>query len=460
MFAWPAVCIVLFVALPVEAAAIWSLLAGYLLLPSATSVDVGHLPPLDKFSIPAIATFLLCWMKGSQSPRPRGSLLIYCLAFMFVISPIFTSLNNSYELNVGKLSISGFYPLDSLKLAARNVITLMPFFIGMRFLSSEQGRAMLLKALPTAALFYSLPMLFEVRFSPQFHSWVYGFFPHSFIQQYRDGGFRPVVFLGHGLEVALFASMALIAAAVATRAKWRVLTVPAGVVTGYLAVVLVLCKSMGSMVYAAIMVPLVLITKPRTWLRIACGILLVVCTYPLLRSYDIVPVHRVVDAANQVSSARSSSFATRVHNEDMLLAKANERPFFGWGTWARNRVYDPTSGEDISVTDGFWIIEYGMFGWFGYLALFGLFTVSVFRALGAVRGGVTEANIVLGGLALLLAVNVADLIPNAELLPLTFLMAGTIAGCFHARSTRKTAAYRAGGTVPGVSLRQVPVGKG
>ena len=429
--------VILFIMLPVEAAAIWSLLGGYLLLPSATRVDVALLPPLDKFSIPAISTFLLCWIKGTPAPAPRKSFLIYALAFAFVVSPILTSLNNSYELRIGKTSIAGFYPLDGVKLSLRNICTLAPFFVGMRFLSSEQGRALLLKSLPTAALIYSIPMLFEVRFSPQLHSWVYGFFPHSFIQQYRDGGFRPVVFLGHGLEVALFASMALVAAMAVWRAKWRVLNLPAGVVAGYLAVVLLLCKSLGSMIYAAVIGPIMFLTKPKTWVSIACGILLLVSAYPLLRTYDIVPVHRVVDAAKTISAERSSSFETRVKNEDILLAKGNEKPFFGWGTWARNRVYDATSGEDVSVTDGFWIIQYGMFGWLGYLALFGLFTVAVFRGRSVVRGPATQATITLAGLSLLLAVNVADLIPNADLLPFTYVMAGSIAGCIRARSAVK-----------------------
>ena len=439
LFAWPAVCIILFVRLPVEAAAIWSLLGGYLLLPSATSVDVALLPPLDKFIIPAISTFVLCWMKGTRSPPPPRSVLIYFLALAFVLSPIFTSLNNSYELRIADRSIPGFYPLDAVKLSLRNLFTLAPFFVGMRFLSSDSGRALLLKAVPTAALFYSVPMLFEVRMSPQLHNWVYGFFPHNFGQQIRDGGFRPVVFLEHGLEVALFASMAVIAAVIAVRARWQILRIPAAAAASYLAVVLVLCKSMGAMVYAAVMSPLILFTKPKTWANASCALVLVVATYPLLRTYDLIPVHHIAAAAKAVSADRSSSFQTRVENEDKLLAKGNQKPFFGWGNWGRNRVYDIETGADVSITDGAWIIQFGMFGWLGYLSLFGLFATAVMRARGVVRGPLDEANVVLGGLCLLLAVNLIDLLPNADLLPFTYVMAGSIAGCARVRSRKKAA---------------------
>jgi hypothetical protein len=438
--AWPAVCVILFVLLPIEAAAIGSLLGGYLLLPSSTGFNLQLLPPLDKFTITSLTTFILCWMKGTVAPAPRRSLLIYLFALLFVVSPLFSSLNNSYELHVGDRSIPGFYLLDGLKLAVQNLIRLAPFFVGMRFLSSDRGQRLLLKSLPAAALLYSLPMLLEVRLSPQLHRWVYGFHPTSFAQQVRQGGYRPVVFLAHGLEVAFFASIAVIAAVIAIRGRWRIFKLPAAPVAAYLTVILLLCKTMGAALYVAVAAPIALFTKPATWVRVACAILLFVCAYPLLRTYDLVPVHQISAAASSVSVGRGSSFQYRVKNEDKLLAKAEQKPFFGWGAWGRSRVYDVASGTDVSVTDGEWIIQYGTYGWLGYLALFGLFAVAVLRARSAVRGPVTERTIVLGGMSLLLAVNVVDLLPNSDLLPLTFLMAGSIAGAARARSSGRALA--------------------
>ncbi|MFL6733642.1 MAG: hypothetical protein ACJ8EY_02975, partial [Sphingomicrobium sp.] len=315
----------------------------------------------------------------------------------------------------------------------------------MRFLSSENSHALLIKSLTAAALVYSIPMLFEVRMSPQLHTWVYGFFPHSFLQQMRNGGFRPVVFLGHGLEVALFASMATIAAVMAVRAKWHILRIPASAVATYLAVVLLLCKSVASTFYAAVFAPLVLFTAPRTWVRVACAILLLVCAFPMLRTHGLIPVHQIAEATSMISADRRGSFQMRVDNEDILLAKANQKPLFGWGTWGRNRVYDVESGRDLSITDGEWIIHFGMFGWFGYLSLFGLLAAAVMQARTGVRGPVTQSKIALGGLSLLLAVNIVDLLPNAVLLPFTFLMAGSIAGCVRATAGQKPAQRPANG---------------
>jgi hypothetical protein len=132
--------------LRVEAAAIWSLLGGYLLLPSGLQVDVPILPPLDKSSIPAITTILLCWMRGADFPAPRMPVAVYIFGFCFVLAPVLTSFNNSYELQVAGRSIPGFYPLDGVKIAGRNLVALAPLFIGARVLCTSYGRLLLLQS--------------------------------------------------------------------------------------------------------------------------------------------------------------------------------------------------------------------------------------------------------------------------------------------------------------------------
>src|SRR5690606_24234269 len=73
-------------------------------------------------------------------------------------------------------------------------------------------------------------------------------------------------------------------------------------------------------------------------------------------------VERVID------SDRAESLASRFHNENLLAERALERPVFGWGGWNRSRVYNE-EGEDISTTDGLWIIVLGKTGFFGLSAL-------------------------------------------------------------------------------------------
>jgi hypothetical protein len=419
-----------------------------MLLPSNLTVDVPFLPPVDKMSITAIATLLLCWMKGSQVAPAKRSVLVYIFAGLFVIAPVLTSLNNSYELQTAGKSVPGFYPLDGLKFALRNIMILIPFYVGSRFLSTDSARLSLIKALPSAMLVYSLPMLAEVRLSPQIHAWVYGYLPTSFDQQVRGGGFRPVVFFPHGLTLALFTVLALLATLVMVRGRWRILWLPPGLVATYLGGVLILCKSLGPVIYSIILAPIILFTKPRLWVQVGCAISLFVCAYPFLRGNGLTPIEKVSNLAQSVSTERNESFQTRVGNEQDLLAKANEKPWFGWGGFGRNRIFDQWSGKDISVTDGGWIIEFGTYGWFGYLSYFGILCLAQFRALRAVGREVSPASMARGGLALLLAVYVLDQIPNGGELPLVFLLGGAISSSAGAVRQKRSGRPATGAEMP------------
>lgn len=439
LFGWPLVCAALFARLPLEKAAIWSLLGGLMLLPSNLTLDAPVLPPMDKMAITALATLLLCCMKGTSVPRPQYGFLILLLATGFVTSPIFTSFNNSYEIPRAGEAVHGYYLSDGLKSAGINLMTLIPMLIGWRFLSTDSARVHLLKALPSATLIYSLPMLFEVRISPQLHRWVYGYFPgDSFAQQVRAGGFRPVVLFGHGLALALFTCLALLAALIISKNGSRILRVPASVATAYLGGVLVLCKSLGPVMYAVIFAPVILFTRPRFWVTIGCVVSLTVCAYPLLRNHGLAPTQLVSNFAQGVSADRSASFQTRVDNEDQLLARAQQKPWFGWGGWGRNRLYDEWTGKDISITDGGWIIYFGVYGWIGYLSVFGLAAAALFQARKEISKEVTASTLARGGLALLLTIYLIDAIPNSFQLPIAFLITGCIAAVPRTKRAPKT----------------------
>ncbi len=116
----------------------------------------------------------------------------------------------------------------------------------------------------------------------------------------------------------------------------------------YLSGVLLLCKSLGPILYAVTLAPVVLLTKPRLWVKIGCAASLFVCCYPLLRSTGYTPIDLVTSLASSVSAERAKSFQARVQNEEQLLAKANQKPLTGWGGWGRNRIYDEWTGQDIS----------------------------------------------------------------------------------------------------------------
>lgn len=430
LLTWPLVAMAIFRKLPIERAVIWSILAGYLLLPPRTAFDAPMIPPLDKFAIANLSAFLCATllMKHKVALLP-DSWVARALLLLFMASPVATVMTNADPIwfNVGGLP--GLRLYDLISVGTNQLLTVLPFFLGRQLLGKPDAHREFLVALSLAGLAYSLPMLVEIRLSPQINVWIYGFFQHDFLQMMRQGGFRPIVFLSHGLMVAFFTLTALLAATALWRLEPTARRGPWMLATGYLAVMLVLCKTMAVLIYAAALMPVLMVCGTKTQVRLAAVLAAFAMLYPILRGADLVPVDAILEQVAAQSADRAQSLEYRLDNEEVLLARAQERPWFGWGLWGRNLIYDVTTGKSDSVTDGTWIIVIGIFGWAGYIAQFGLLTLALllfsFRVRKSVPGTLSPYA---GPMALILGVNMIDLLPNSSLTPITWLMAGAMLG--------------------------------
>ena len=429
LLSWPLIAISLFQLRPIAQALLWTILGAQLLLPVGTSIKFEMIPAFDKGSIACLSALLGCLLVGRRPRFPNGFGAPEILILMLLIAPFITAELNSDPFRAGGMTLPGIEHYDAISAVVAQLIFFVPFLLGRLVLRSSADNQEVLRVLVTAGLIYSLPMLFEVRMSPQLHTWIYGYFPHSFGQQMRDGGFRPVVFIGHGLGVAFFAMTTVVAATALWRTQVRIFRLPAGIITLYLGVVLLLCKTLGSLVYTALATPLVRYATPRLQLKLATVLVSIALLYPTLRAADLLPTTQLVDMATWVSEERAESLKFRFDQEQQLLDHASKRFLFGWGRFGRNRVYDEQSGRDLSVTDGRWIITMGQFGFFGFLAEFGLLALPIFRAAKALRwAGTFFDQVSLAALSLILAINVIDLLPNSSLSPFTWLIAGALLG--------------------------------
>ncbi|MDN3275950.1 hypothetical protein QWJ07_16935 [Frankia sp. RB7] len=430
---WPLVAIYLFATKPLNQALIWTILGGYLLLPVGTEIKFPGVPAFDKNSIPALISVVGCLVVARRPAGQSGSFgLAEALLAALLVGPFITSEFNSDPLQVGgiygSIVIPGVGHYDALSAAVAQMIVLLPFVLGRRYLGSFEDNRVILRALTLAGLIYTLPMLLEIRLSPQLHAWIYGYFPHSFEQQMRDGGFRPVVFLGHGLRIAFFAMIAILASTALWRCRERVVPAASSVVTGWLSVTLLLCKTLGAFVYAMALAPVIMYVKPRSQVKLAAVLVSLALIYPMLRAAALFPTELLLEAAGVVSVEREASLKTRFDQEKALLDRASERPWFGWGRFGRSRVYDNT-GKDVTLSDGHWVITMGSFGIFGFLAEFGLLALTVFRTMGAMRyASSLREQVFLATLALIVAIGLVDLLPNATINPTSWLFAGALLG--------------------------------
>lgn len=436
---WPLVVTVLFLRLPPARALIWSILGGYLLLPPASHafIDPPAIPPLDKGSIPAIAAFLaallLCGRRISLWPESWPARL---LLLTFVLTPFGTVLTNPEPVAVaGSQPLTGLVLYDAIAIIVSQCFVLLTFALARSLITTAEEIRDLLVALMIGGLAYSLPMLVEIRLSPQINTWIYGFFQHSFDQMMRQGGFRPIVFLAHGLWVAFFAMTALLATLAllpgtegAERRKLMIFS-------AYLFVILVLCKSIGSLIYALALAPVLYFAGQKWQLRLSLLMAILAISYPILRASDLFPAQAMVEFAAQYSADRAQSLEFRFDNEALLVDHAFRKPWFGWGGFDRNLLHDPFTGQVLTIADGQWVITIGMFGWSGFLAEFGLLCLPLLLLWRASEAGQVPLAPVVSGLAVIHGINLIDLLPNATLTPLSWLAAGALLG--HAEAMRR-----------------------
>jgi len=427
LFGWFFVVNYLFRVYSIQQAIITSIIGGFLLLPFGLAVDPPLIPPLDKATIPSLSVFfILRFIKGKRIILPVGFNVVGVLCIVCLLSPFVTAVNNSTPYGF----IPGLTFYDAISALIQQWIALIPFMLGYSFLRLPNAIVILLKSILIIGLFYSILMLFEIRMSPQLHNWFYGYHGMSGLaQQKRYGGFRPTVFLGHGLYVAFFAVTMLLTSEILSNIKERVSKrFSAKQLTAYLFVVLIFCKSVASIVYGAVMLPIMHWGPVGLQMKIAKIIGLLAITYPLLRLYDIVPLSDLLQFVSGFDAERGQSLGYRFDMEAMMLEHSRDQFFFGWGGWGRNRVYSETGG-DLTVTDGYWMIELGSYGLIGFLSIFGLLVVPIFKAASVLKKKVNLIDkVTLSGMSLILAINVFDLLPNDTLTPLTWLIAGSLLG--------------------------------
>jgi hypothetical protein len=429
ILAWPVVAMAFYRMRPPVEATVWTILAGLLLLPAGFAIKLPMIPAIDKNSVPNVCAFVGClFLVPRRRRQGSGFGLVELLALMLIAGPVVTSVLNNDIIVIGERVLPGVGYYDGISALLSQLLIFIPFLLGRRVFQNPQDTETTIRCLAIAGLFYSLPILVEVRLSPQLSNWIYGFFSSGFNTEMRYGGFRPVVFMQNGLTVAFFVMTTMLAGVAIWRVGDRIMPLPPAGPTAYLGLMVILCKSAGALIYAIFGGVFVRYVKPRAQLRLALLLACIGLSYPILRITDLFPDKFLVQIAGALDEERAESLQVRFDQERQLLDHASERFFFGWGRYGRNRVYEE-SGKDSSITDGEWIEAVGQFGLIGFIAEFGLLAWPVFRASLAFKSVRTERDRVLfATLALLVALGIVEQLPNASINPWSWLLAGSLLG--------------------------------
>ncbi|MBL8764880.1 MAG: O-antigen ligase domain-containing protein [Phycisphaerae bacterium] len=439
LFAWPVLTLFLFAAMPSLRATVVSMAAGWMFLPVA-GFKLPGLPDYTKLTAISLGVLLgtLVFDPARLGRlRPRWfdvPMLVWWLV------PMASSITNGL----------GAYDGGSSMMKGTEY-WVIPYLIGRLYFSDAAGLRELAMGMIVGGLVYVPLCLFEARMSPQLHTWVYGYHQHQFIQSWRFGGWRPTVFMQHGLMVAAWMATASLVGVW----MWRVgeLKRLRGWPFGWLLAALVgttlLCRSVGAI--ALLAAGLGAMTVARTW-RITAAVW-VLATVPFLyvgvRVVSQWDASELIAVSKMISSERAESLKTRIDNENQLIARAMERPVFGWGLWGRARIIDEEEDQDLSRTDGMWIIALGNHGVVGLGAFFGWLILPPALLLWRAGPGVFKHPGAAPAVAVLVSVLLftIDTLPNSMINPLLVAAAGGLGPVAMAVGVRRGVG-RAGAGVP------------
>ena len=435
---WPLIIYWLYKKLTPKQTIFLAISLATLILPSAYTVDYPLLPPLDRDSLTSLALLVVLAIKKQKyTVFKSGAWNKFLIGYLFAI--VASTLANMDAIEPGGVSIRGTELYDIISDVILFMLFLVPFFLGRSFFNNPLDTEYMYKTLTILALVYGVLMLYELKFGPHLHETAYGYFPGNFIQQLRGDGFRPVVFVWHGLKLAFWFVIATIAALALFKNKVDVLKLPSlKVIPGlkllsglkliiFLVIVLLLCKTVSATMYLLIAAILMFFFKLKRQLFFSFIMAIMVMIYPVNTTTQYVKYSDILNFVSSYDGERSASLKTRFDNEERLAARAMQRPLFGWAGWGRSHVYE--NGQDITVLDGMWIIVLGKQGIVGFIFYYLLLIYPLYLARKYYRYIDNSTHqVYFVTLAIILAIGILDSIPNTGMMPVHFLLAGALLG--------------------------------
>lgn len=357
----------LLVFMPIRRVVLVSIVGGNLFLPQAGLYFTG-LPDYTKplaAGLGALLATLLAATPQLLSWRPR-KLDFFFLAFL--IAPSISSL------------VNGLGPYDAASALSNRFLEWgVAYWVGRSVFDDQNAMRDLAVGFVVGGLVYTPFCVWESVMSPQLHRQIFGFRTSPWIMTMRFGGYRPTVFMQHGLAVALWMASTSAVAWVLWRSRsvLQICCIPiAWIAIGLFLVTISLRSAGAALLLIGVIVTFEFVQLSR--LRLALlALLLIPAAYIGFRVAGWEGRELVNLAALAMGEGRAGSLNVRLENDTRIADLAMERPAFGWGGWGRWRVRDEF-GNDITVSDSWWGILVGSTGVFGLVAAYGTFIAPMF----------------------------------------------------------------------------------
>jgi hypothetical protein len=198
IWAWPAIAVALFATMPPRRALAVGFVIGWLFLPQLAL----PLPFVkwDKHTATSVGALLGVLIFDSGRLKAFKPTLVDLPMAVWCFVPYSAAVSN------------GLSPYDgSAASATQFVVWGIPYVLGRCYYGDFLGLRGLAVWVLVGGCLYVPFCLFDKAISPQLHFMVYGFYQHDFNQVVRDGGYRPMVFMEHGLAVGMMMTAASLA---------------------------------------------------------------------------------------------------------------------------------------------------------------------------------------------------------------------------------------------------------
>lgn len=415
LLGFPFLALYFFSLMPASRAILATYILGWLFLPQSGYVLDG-VPDYDKPAAIGIGSLL-----GAMVFSPTALITIRWRWFdapmgIFCLWPMATHLVNGHGFATG---------LNWVVVHA--FLWGIPYLMGRVFFRSSDQLCELAMAVFLGGLLYAPFCWYEIMFSPKFHLQIYGFYQHSFLQHVRYNGFRPMLFMQHGIMVGVWMACSTLVGFWLWRMKLFTKLFGIGAIwwVGLMFVTTVYCKVGSGIVSLAIGMATFFGCRRGLPSLSLMLLAMIPITYVGTRASNIFEGESLATIIESIDRERGGSLAARMRQEGPYVHNAFRSPIFGFG----DGDFIPKDAEGKKLArgnDGFWIITLGMYGFVSLICVFAALTLpAILVAQRATRVPMLELNTLIP-LAVIIALFAIDCLANAMINPIFLLCAGAV----------------------------------
>ncbi len=409
--------LVLFAFMPARRAVMSCYIAGWLFLPNS-GFHFSGVPDYNKQAAIALGTILgVLVFDFNKLVRFRPSVVDIPMG-MFCLWPMFSYLNQGHGLETGLNWVIFHLNLWGI-----------PYLFGRLYFGDQEGLRDLAIGVFVGGLVYAPLCWLEVRISPQVSRIVYGQGLTALTQHIRYGGYRPLLFMQHGLMVSLWMATTTVVGFWLWRCKTiiKIGPLPMKFLVPFMLITTIFACKSGNGVFAlflgvASFVLGVNLKSPVFILILA----LVPPSYILLRTTGIWSGDNVIALIEAFDEERAGSLNVRMVQEDVYTKNARRQFLFGWA--GPGMIPRDENGQKLTRgNDSFWIITFSMYG---VVSLVSIFVVLVAAptawALAQDVRFPTPLSAPGAGLALMVVIFAIDCLANGMIIPIFLIAAGAL----------------------------------